>query len=326
MEQQEKTASPMVAGYRDLKAQHPDFLIFYRVGEFYEILEGDATRVSQALGLQLTRRRQKDAPDIPMCGVPAGRAEEATERLLRSGYRVALSEQPETQDGDRTLRLLTPGTSVQDAVLDARAPNGLAALYALGPTIGLAAIDLSTGETMICAVSPPQLSAALARTTPREIVVARWQEGGEDMAKAVRSSGATLQRRENGEEEAQALLLSAYPDPALLRGLSDAERAALGALLSYTQAMIGRLPNAMLAPRRLMTGDVMEIDAPTLQGLEILTDASGRRDGALLAVLDRSVTAAGTRLLVRQLAAPLANPDQIRRRLTLVRHFVENPR
>ncbi|AOX18403.1 DNA mismatch repair protein MutS [Kozakia baliensis] len=326
MEQQAQAASPMVTAYRDLKARHPDFLVFYRVGEFYEILETDATRVSQMLGLQLTRRRQKDAPDIPMCGVPSGRAEEATERLLRAGYHVALSEQPEEPGGDRPLRLLTPGTSVQDAVLDARAPNGLVALYALGAVVGLAAIDLSTGETMSCAVAPQQLSAALARTTPREIVVAQWQEGGEEMAKAVRASGVPVQRRENSEENLPDLLQEAYPDPALLRGLSEAERAALGSLLSYTKTMIGRLPTAMLSPRRLMMGDVMEIDAPTLQGLEILTDATGRCDGALLHVLDRSVTAAGTRLLVRQLAAPLANPEQIRRRLSLVRHFVENPR
>ena len=323
-------ASPMMLAHAAARAAAPGHLVLYRVGEFYEVLFDDAIVVSRALGIQLTRRRQKDAADVPMCGIPSATADSAVNRLLTAGFKVALSEQSADPSGERPLRLMTPSTSVDPDVLADDRANNLTVALAEGEAVGFAWIDLSTGETGTCIASLKACGAVLARIVPSEILVARWPDGSDALAVAIRGSGARfsdLSRPELTSDEADGILAAAYarePREAL-RGFSPPELSALAALLDYVRAVVQQLPEKLLLPRRAALGDTMEINGPTLRGLEVLTSASGRQ-GSLLSVLDRTVTAAGARLLVRQLCAPLTNPDTIRRRLAMVRFLVNNPR
>ena len=322
-------ASPMMLAHAAARVAAPGHLVLYRVGEFYEVLLDDAAIVSRTLGVQLTRRRQKDAPDIPMCGIPAGAAGPAITRLLAAGHKVALSEQPTDPSGERPLRLMTPGTSVDADVLAEGRPNNLTVALTEDEAVGFAWIDLSTGEAGTCMASLDGCGAALARIAPSEVLVARWPDESNALAVAVRGSGARfsdLSRPELAADEVDRVLALAYGRERreAMRGFSPPELGALAALLDYISAVVGQLPEGLLPPRRASIGDTMEIDGPTLRGLEVLTSASGR-DGSMLSVLDRTVTAPGARLLVRQLCAPLTNPDTIRRRLAMVRFLVAHP-
>jgi len=322
-------ASPMVVAYVATSAAHPDHLLLYRVGEFYEVLLESAATVSRLLGIQLTRRKQKDAADIPMCGIPASAADGMIARLLAAGRKVAISEQPVDPSGERPLRLMTPGTSVDAAVLASGAPNNLLVCHTEGERVGFAWIDLSTGEASTYVASLDGCGSALARATPSEILVSRWPEGSEALALAVRSTGvrySNLPHPPADPEAGGAILVQAYGAgwQELLRGFSPLELIAHAALLDYVRNTVGTLPAALTPPRRATIGDTLEIDAPTLRGLEVLTSQSGR-DGSLLSVMDRTVTAAGARLLVRQLSAPLTSPQMIKRRLAMVRCFVGQP-
>ena len=319
----------MVVAHAAARAAAPGHLVLYRVGEFYEVLGDDAATVSRLLGIQLTRRRQKDAPDIPMCGIPAGTAEAAIARLLAAGRKVAVSEQPAELGGERPLRRMTPGTSVDADVLAAGRPNTLVVAHTEGETVALAWTDLSTGEAGTCMASLGGCAAALARIVPSEILVLRWPDGSEALALAVRGSGARFSDLPGDglrPDEADAVLAQAYGPGwrEALRGFSPLELTAHAALLDYVRRIVGTLPDGLPPPRRVSAGDTVEIDAPTLRGLDVLTSSSGR-DGSLLSVMDRTVTAPGARLLVRQLSAPLTDPATIGRRLAMVRCFVTSP-
>ena len=320
----------MVASYAAAQAAASGHLVLYRVGEFYEVLHGDAATVSRLLGIQLTRRPQKNASDIPMCGIPSGSADAAIARLLAAGRKVAVSEQPTEPAGQRPLRLLTPGTSVNADVLMADKPNNLAVAHAEGETVAFAWMDLSTGEAGTSMASLDGCGGALARIMPAEVLVSRWPEASDALAVAIRGSGvrfSDLPREGLNEAEAYAALAEAHGTRHrdLLRGFSPPELTAYAALLTYVRTVVGQLPVGLAPPRRAAAGDTMEIDAPTLRGLEVLTSASGR-DGSLLSVMDRTVTAPGARLLVRQLSAPLTDPRTIARRLAMVRRFADEPR
>ncbi len=322
-------ASPMVAAYAAAGAAAPSHLVLYRVGEFFEVLGDDAATVSRLLGIQLTRRRQKDAPDIPMCGIPAGAADTAIARLLAAGRKVAVSEQPVEPAGERPLRRMTPSTSVDADVLAAGRPNTLAVAHAAGEAVALAWTDLSTGEAGTCMSSLGGCAAALARIVPSEILVSRWPDNSEALALAVRGFGARfsdLPREGLRPDEADAVLAQAYGSGwrETLRGFSPLELTAQAALLDYVQHVLGALPAGLPPPRRVSAGDTVEIDGPTLRGLDVLTSGSGL-DGSLLSVMDRTVTAPGARLLLRQLSAPLTDPATIGRRLAMVRCLVGNP-
>ena len=319
----------MVTAYQDACAAAPGHLLFYRVGQFYEVLYDDAGKVSRTLGVQLTRRRQANAPDIPMCGIPAGAFQGFAARLLSAGFKIAVSEQPLAAGEPRLLRTLSPATSVDDDVLLPSEANNLVVCHASQDAVGLAWIDLSTGEASLCRVSLDGVGPALARASPREILISRWPDGSEALAIAVRSSGAPysdLRAEPVSGDDAMRVLSDAYGDRhhQLIQGCSPIELTALASLLEYVRTTTGQLPAGLLPFRRAIASSTMEIDTPTLRGLEVLTSPTGK-DGSLLSVLDRTSTAAGTRLLARQLAAPLTNPETIKRRLAMVRLFVSNP-
>ena len=315
--------------YARAQAAAPNHLVFYRVGEFYEVLGQDAATASRALGLQLTRRRQKDADDVPMCGIPAGTSEQAVARLLAAGHKVAVSEQPAEEGRERQLRRLTPATSVDANVVSGGRNNNLTVAMAEGQVVAFAWADLSTGETGATTASLEGCGPALARIAPAEILVVRWPDHSEALAIAVRSAGAPfsdLPTPGGLQNEPGTVLGQAYGQEwrERLRGFSPAELATLAILLDYVCGTLGQLPDGLPTPRRTLMGDTMQVDQPTLRGLEVLTSNSGR-DGSLLSVIDRTVTAAGARLLARQLAGPLTSPQQIERRLAMVRFLVASP-
>ncbi len=336
------TASPMMAQYLELKRSQPDCLLFYRMGDFYELFFEDAAKAAAALDITLTKRGKHEGADIPMCGVPVHAAESYLARLIRRGFKVAVCEQVEDpaeakKRGSKSpvrravIRVVTPGTLTEDSLLDARRHNYLAALGEAGGALGLAWLDLSTGAFMTQAVTAPALGAALARLDPGEILVSERLLPRPDLAELLgewRHALSPLAATRFDSEGGRRRLLALYGVASLdgFGGFERAELAAAGALVAYVEAtQQGRLP-LLQPPRRLAAGAVMEIDAATRRNLELVTTLSGERRGSLLATIDRTVSGDGARLLAEHLAAPLTCPAAIGARLDTVQLFVEDER
>jgi len=319
--------TPMMAQYLAIKEAHPDCLLFYRMGDFYELFFEDAVAASAALDITLTKRGKHDGADIPMCGVPVHAADSYLSRLIRKGFRVAVCEQTENpaeakKRGSKSvvardvIRIVTPGTLTEDALLDAARNNFLAALGDAQGALGLAWLDISTGAFFVQTVSAATLPAALARVEPGELLVPERILRDESLFEILgeaRDILAPLPSSRFDSEAARRRLEAAYEVAALdaFGAFSRAEIAAAGALLDYVElTQKGRLPR-LDAPRRLGDGAVMEIDAATRRNLEISRTLSGDRQGSLLSVIDRTVTGAGGRLLAGWLAAPLTGLGDI---------------
>ncbi|WP_243445940.1 DNA mismatch repair protein MutS [Polymorphobacter arshaanensis] len=325
------TASPMMAQYLGIKAGVPDCLLFYRMGDFYELFFDDAVAASATLDIALTKRGLHLGADIPMCGVPVHSSEAYLMRLIRAGHRVAIAEQIEDpaaakKRGSKSVvaravvRVVTPGTLTEDALLEARSANWLASVAQVGGMAGLAWCDVSTGEFRTLACAPAALEPELARIAPAEIIApADWEIPG--------WFGAPPTPRPAGDFDSLRgeARLKAQFDVATLDGFgsfSRAELAAAGALLAYLGvAGQGRMP-LLLPPLTQPPAGHMAIDAATRASLELARAADGGRAGSLLATIDRTVTGAGARLLADDLAAPLTDAAAIGDRLDLVAWFV----
>ncbi|MHA1113429.1 MAG: DNA mismatch repair protein MutS [Alphaproteobacteria bacterium] len=334
-------ATPMMAQFLDIKATHPDCLLFYRMGDFYELFFDDAVAAAAALDITLTKRGKHDGADVPMCGVPVRAADAYLTRLIRKGFKVAVCEQTEApaearkRGGAKSLvarevaRIVTPGTLTEDTLLDARRHNYLVALAEAQGDFALAWLDMSTGAFHSQAVTMEAIASALARLDPGEILLPEplLQRQGlydtfADWKAALSPLPASRFDSVNGAKRLEALYrvkaLDAFGD------FSRAEIAACGALVDYVdQTQKGRLPH-LAPPRHLAAGAHMEIDAATRRNLELERALSGGRAGSLLAAIDRTRTGFGARLLARRLAAPLTDPAEIDARLDLVQYFVEN--
>ncbi|MDX2263601.1 MAG: DNA mismatch repair protein MutS [Hyphomicrobiales bacterium] len=322
------TATPMMAQYLAIKAQHPDCLLFYRMGDFFELFFEDAEKASAALGIVLTKRGKNGGEDIPMCGVPVVRAEEYLHKLIGLGFRVAVCEQLENpaeakKRGHKAVvergvvRLVTPGTITEDGLLDARANHFLTAMWSDGDRVAHASLDLSTGEFLIGSAEGHAGAGELARLAPREILVS----DGDDARSA--AAETRLPRAYFNANAGEAAMKAALGVAALdaFGGFAKAELAAVGALLKYVEiTQIGKLP-AIRPPRRAEAAETMAIDAATRASLCLTHGASGARSGSLLAAIDRTVTAAGARELAQRLSAPLTDPARINARLEGVAFF-----
>ncbi|MPY73148.1 MAG: DNA mismatch repair protein MutS [Alphaproteobacteria bacterium] len=332
----------MMAQYLRLKDAHPDSLLFYRMGDFYEMFFDDAVAAAAALDITLTKRGAHDGEDVPMCGVPVHAADAYLSRLIRKGFRVAICEQMEDPAEARkrggksvvkrdVVRLVTPGTLTEEGLLDARAHNFLAALARSGRELALAWLDISTGDFFTQPVAGgPALAAALARIDPGEVLAPEKLMAPEALAGAL--GGALDEWAERvtpqpdsrfDSENARRRLEAVYGVGALdaFGDFARAELAAAGALVDYVAlTQVGKLPR-LAPPRRLSVGAAMEIDAATRRNLELVRSLSGERKGSLLAVIDRTVGGGGARLLAARLAAPLTNKAAIERRLDMVGWF-----
>ncbi len=335
----DEDATPMMVQYLAIKRAHPDCLLFYRMGDFYEMFFHDAVQAAAALDITLTRRGRHAGEDIPMCGVPVHSHEGYLSRLIRKGFKVAVCEQTEDpalakKRGAKAVveravvRLVTPGTITEDALLDARAHNYLAALAEVQGHLGLAWLDMSTGDFQVQPVNGKSAAAAVARLNPGELLVSErllQQEGLFELFRDRRAVLTPLPAARFDSENARRRLEQLYGVRALdgFGSFGRAELAAGGALVDYVElTQKGRLPRLGL-PRRLAEGAVMEIDAATRRNLELTETLTGERRGSLLSVIDRTVTGAGARRLALHLAAPLTDPAAIGERLDMVQFFAE---
>jgi len=332
------SATPMMAQYLEIKRAHPDCLLFYRMGDFYELFFDDAAKAARALDIALTKRGRHEGNDIPMCGVPVATAETYLARLIKSGFRVAVAEQMEDPAEARkrgakalvkreVVRVVTQGTLTEDQLLDARRNNFLAALGEAGGGLGLAWLDISTGRFRTQALGPEGLAPALARIEPGEILVPDRLFARPDSRAlfAERAPMVVPLPDARFDSENARRRLAAHYKVADLAGFGDFSRgeiAAAGALLDYVAlTQKGRLPR-LSPPRRLAPGSWMEIDAATARNLELFRTLAGERKGSLLAVIDRTVSAAGARLLANRLAMPLTGVGGIEARLDAVSFFL----
>ncbi len=334
-------ATPMMRQYLAIKAQHPDHLVFYRMGDFYELFFDDAVRASAALDIALTKRGQHLGEDIKMCGVPVHSHEAYLSRLIRQGFKVAVCEQVEDpaeakKRGAKSVveravvRVITPGTLTEDSLLDARSHNYLAAVAEAQGELALAWLDLSTADFATQPVLPSQLAAALARLAPGELLLPDRLLAREPLKAALEDWNAVLTPLPSARfdsDNARKRLQAAFNVAALesFGSFSRAEVAACGALLDYVElTQAGKRP-ALAPPRRERADGTMEIDPATRRNLELVRSLDGRRDGTLLATIDRTLTGPGARLLAERIAAPLTDRAAIERRLDLVQLFVERP-
>ena len=321
--------TPMMAQYRRLKDEAGDALLFYRMGDFFELFFDDAKAASACLDIALTKRGEDGGEPIPMCGVPVHSAESYLARLIKAGHRVAIAEQTESPAearkarGSKTLveraiiRLVTPGTLTEDTLLESASANWLAAIGRAGDDYAIAAADISTGRFELVGCGPGELAAELARLSPAETIV-------ESAVPGVRTSAG----KGGFDSIAGERALKSRFGLLTLDGLgspSRAELAATGGLLAYLDATQKGAGILLDPPRRVSRSAHMAIDAATRESLELTRSAGGGLDGSLLGEIDRCQTAAGRRLLCEDIAAPLTDRRAIERRLALVAWLHEDP-
>ena len=334
--------TPMMAQFLEIKRANPGCLLFYRMGDFYELFFEDAVAASAALDIALTKRGKHLGEDIPMCGVPVHSAEGYLSRLIRKGFKVAICEQMEDpaeakKRGSKAVvrrdvvRLVTPGTITEDELLDSRSHNFLAALAEAAGDLALAWMDMSTGDFQAQPLERNGLGSALARLDPGELllperllqdqglfeVLGEWKDRLSPLP-SVRFDSENARRRLETLFEVKAL--------EAFGSFGRAELAAAGALVDYIElTQKGKLPR-LSPPRRVTGGSVMEIDAATRRNLELTQALSGGRAGSLLACIDRTITGSGARLLAARIAAPLTDAAQIRARHDAVAFLIDEDR
>jgi DNA mismatch repair protein MutS len=324
--------TPMMAQYLALKREAEDCLLFYRMGDFFELFFDDAKVAAQVLDIALTSRGEHGGAPIPMCGVPVHTAEGYLARLIKAGCRVAIAEQIESPEearkrgGSKTLvardivRFVTAGTLTEEALLEPRRANVLAAVCDVRGACGVAACDISTGRMELEECGSEALGAALARLGASEVVAP-------DEWAAAPHEAIPRPRHDFASDEGEARLKAAH-GVATLDGFGSFSRpmlAAAGGLLAYLDH-VGRGKLPLLLPPTVRAGeDVMAMDATTRASLEILEAQGGGRAGSLIAAVDRCVTGAGSRQLAEDLAAPLADRTAIEPRLALVQWLHDDP-
>jgi DNA mismatch repair protein MutS len=322
--------------YREIKARHQDAILFFRMGDFYEMFYEDAEVASRALGLTLTSRNNGGSAEVPLAGVPVKAAGEYLRRLVQQGFRVSICEQtedPRLAKGivrREVIETVTPGAAYADDMLDGSRNNFLCAIHAAGETVGIAAADVSTGELKLIVAPASDAAASLACLTPREILVARDDAL---MTKLPRADGALVTERESWEFDASLAEqeLTRQFDIASTEGLgvtpSDQPAlAAASALMRYLRELQpGGLPH-LARPKLERPGGTMPLDEMTRRNLELVESLrGGETTGTLLGVLDRTLTPMGSRLLRQWLLAPLTNRTAIERRLDAISTFAADP-
>ena len=338
--------TPVMAQFIEIKAANPDCLLFYRMGDFYELFFEDAEIAARALGIVLTKRGKHHGQDIPMCGVPIHRSDEYLHRLIALGHRVAVCEQLEDpaeakKRGSKSVvrrdvvRLVTPGTLTEDSLLDARRNNYLLAvararLSSVGEEarFALAWIDISTGEFRITETTRAALAAEIARLEPSEIIVSDALYSEADLVPYWRSLPAvtplTRDVFDSATAERRLTTFFSVATSDAFGTLTRLELTAAAACVTYVErTQLGQRP-PLSPPMRESAGASMAIDQATRGNLELTRTLGGERRGSLLDAIDRTVTSAGSRLLAQRLSAPLTASAEIDRRLDAVAAFVND--
>ncbi|MBR2137559.1 MAG: DNA mismatch repair protein MutS [Alphaproteobacteria bacterium] len=341
MEKEEKKYSAGVIQYLQIKEQHKDYLLFYRVGDFYELFFDDAILVSRELGLALTYKDK--AHDVPMCGVPYHAYETHMARLIRNGHKVAICEQMETPEeakqrgGSGTLvhreviRLATSGTLTEEILLDQRRNNYLLCAAKSGNSLGVSWLDLSTGEfyTQDISAEPKMLAAefcsVLTRLQPEEIVLPDSALQNKDLFQMLHEMRDKLTplpvarfHPKNAEKRIQEFFEVKEIDS--FGHFSKAEVMAMGVLLDYLEMTQKKKVSFLHRPIKVMTEDFMSIDYTTRASLDLVT----AKTKSLLSVIDETLTGAGARMLATHISAPLVNVQKINERLDVVEFFAKH--
>ncbi|MGR3627558.1 MAG: DNA mismatch repair protein MutS [Limimaricola sp.] len=340
MNTQAGTVTPMMAQFLEIKAAHRDALLFYRMGDFYEMFFDDAVAAAEALDIALTKRGKHMGEDIAMCGVPVHAAESYLLTLIRKGFRVAIAEQLEDpaeakKRGSKSVvkrdvvRLVTPGTLTEESLLDARRHNFLAAFSELRDDCALAWVDISTGALSVLGCDRLALGPELARLTPRELLVAESAE--QELAEVTSNFDLAVTPLHRGAFDSAggaARLAKLWKVASLdaFGSFSRAEISAMAALVEYLDlTQKGRLP-LLRPPQQEARMSAMRIDAATRRSLELTHAMGGGREGSLLQAIDRTVTAGGARLLERRVASPSCALPAITARQAAVAHMAEDDR
>lgn len=322
------TVTPMMAQYLDLKADYADALLFYRMGDFYEMFFEDAVAAAEALDIALTKRGKHDGADIPMCGVPVHAAEGYLLTLIRKGFRVAVCEQMESpaeakKRGSKSVvkrdvvRLVTPGTLTEETLLEARRNNYLTSFAQVRDAQALAWADISTGAFHVMPLSALKLGPELARLAPSELICSESAENdlreiADDFGIALTGLARASFDSTSGEQRICDLFgvetLDSYG------AFTRAEVAAMGGIIQYLDiTQKGKLP-LLRPPQRETENRTVQIDAATRRNLELTQALSGGRAGSLLAVIDRTITAGGGRLMSARIASPSRDLETITNR------------
>jgi DNA mismatch repair protein MutS len=330
--------TPMMAQFLEIKAQHRDALLFYRMGDFYEMFFDDAVAAAEALDIALTKRGKHHGKDIPMCGVPAHSAEGYFLTLIRKGFRVAVCEQMENPAEAKkrgyksvvrraVVRLVTPGTLTEDSLLEARSHNFLAAYADVRGKGALAWADISTGVFHVMACPLVRLAPELARLDPREVLVADGLDT--DALQVIEQCGAAvtpLSPASFDSRSAETRIQSLFQVKSLdaFGKFTRSDLSAMGAIIDYLEiTQKGKLP-LLRPPMAQVAQRMMQIDAATRRNLELTTALSGGRAGSLLATIDRTITSAGGRLLERRLSSPSTQVDVIAPRHEAIASFIDH--
>ncbi len=332
--------TPMMAQYHEVKSRHPDCLLFYRMGDFYELFFDDALLAAECLDITLAKRGKDADNAIPMCGVPFHAMEPYLAKLIKNGFKVAICEQSETpeQAKERTkregkpaskamlkrdvVRIVTQGTLTEDTLLDSRENNYLAAIAETAGQYGLSWLDLSTGAFWVQPLKKADLSPALERISPQEILISEKFDLPHD-PRITRQPHSLFD-----SENARARLEKIFGVGTLesFGGFSRAEITAAGALIDYVErTQKGKLPY-LARPRQIASGGIMEIDAATRRNLELTRTLTGERKGSLLDAIDRTITGPGARLLQSYLSSPLTDLTEINTRLNRIQCFNDDTR
>ncbi|WP_245830553.1 DNA mismatch repair protein MutS [Planktotalea arctica] len=332
------TITPMMAQFLEIKESYPEALLFYRMGDFYELFFDDAVAASEALDIALTKRGKYEGAEIPMCGVPYHAAEGYLLTLIRKGFRVAVCEQMESpaeakKRGGKSVvhrevvRLVTPGTLTEESLLDARRHNYLAAYADVRGEGALAWADMSTGAFHVMPLNAVRLSPELARLAPSEVILSDTSDA--ETLNLVSESGASISPLSPGAFDStqgakrictvfQIASLDAFGE------FTRPEISAMSALIEYLEiTQKGKLP-LLRPPQKESSGGTMQIDAATRRNLELTASLNGGRANSLLSVIDRTVTAGGGRLLERRLSSPSRDLLTISNRLSAVSWLFEN--
>jgi DNA mismatch repair protein MutS len=335
------SATPMMQQYHTIKQAHPDCLLFYRMGDFYEMFFDDALQAAAVLDIALTKRGKHNDQDIPMCGVPFHSCDSYLRKLIEHGYKVAICEQMESPEEAKkrgyksvveraVIRIITQGTITEDHLLDARAANYLVSLARAEHKLALAWVDISTGECATLAIEQDSLAAELARLQPKELLLAdkllqdpqlspllnEWKTVITPHVASFFDSTRCEQRLKSFYEVST---LDSFGD------YSRAEIAACGSLIEYVAlTQKGKLPY-LHRPEQLRDGSFMAIDSSTRRNLELTRTLNGERKGSLLSTIDRTITCGGGRLLAQTISAPLTSSIAINERLDMVQWCAHNP-
>ncbi len=336
-----KGATPMMAQYLGLKEDHADMLLFYRMGDFYELFFEDAVQAAAALDIALTKRGKHLGEDIPMCGVPVHSAQAYLQRLISKGFKVAICEQMEDpaeakKRGAKSVvkrdvvRIVTPGTITEEALLDARSHNYLAAVAHLpgADETAVAFIDLSTGDVVVADSTLATLPALLAGYDPGEVLVSERADRTAALMAALNdyASRLTLMAPASFESGSAATRVADHYGVKTLEGFGQFSKAgtgALGAVLDYLTLTQKGAKGTLKAPVVASRSSQLQMDRATRANLELTRTLAGEKSGSLLTAIDRTVTGAGGRQLLSDLSAPLADLSQMTARHDLVDYFVE---